>query len=120
MLNFKRYCIYTYFSHIVPSASPGNVSITSKSTSVNISWSPPDPSKRNGVITIYIVQLNSSSDDYRYINKTHETVLTNASISGLYPYSNYTVAVTAATRIGIGPYSEILEFETLEDGKGYK
>ena len=90
---------YDYFkrfnSFIVPSGSPLNFIISVTSRTLTLSWSPPLPSQRNGVIISYLVTCNSKNS-----TRTSSTSLT---ITGLQPFTNYTCTVSAATMVGDGP-----------------
>ena len=64
---------------------------------VNITWDPPQMEKRNGIITKYIIQLNSQQ------NTSAELWIV---LDELKPYRSYTVAIAAFT-ISKGPFSEL-------------
>ena len=81
-----------------------------------ISWDPPPFEHQNGIITYYLLLITQSQFNIsdRVINTT--TAVTTYTVTGLEEYNNYTCRVAAATRIGPGPYSALIEFSTPEDG----
>ena len=97
---------------IVPSGVPQNFTISVSSRTFTLSWSPPLPSQRNGVITSYLINC-SSGDSIINTTKTSSTSLT---ITGLEPFTNYTCSVSAATNLGDGPAAENTT-STNEDSK---
>ena len=102
----------------VPSGPPRNVSATFiSSTSFSLSWTPPEEESRNGMIRSYVVNLTDTSD-----GTTRVVTTTGASnrvtISGLEPFTMYSVVVAAHT-IAIGPFSATVQLMTLEDGEFY-
>ena len=98
-------------NNIAPSGSPQNFSILTSSRSLNISWAPPIPQKRNGVIVAYNVTCNSSEESYEL--QTSEFV---QMIHGLVPGTHYTCLVTASTIVGNGP-SAIMAVVTKEESE---
>ena len=86
--------------YIVPSGSPLNFTISSvTSRTLTLSWYPPLPSQRNGVIISYLITCSSGDS---IINST-QTSNTSLTITGLQPFTNYTCTVSAATIVGDGP-----------------
>lgn len=75
-----------------------------------MSWNPPDPEDQNGVITEYHLLIDFP--DVMEFNSTN----TSVEIKNLKPHTTYRVKIAAATIAGIGPYSAVLSFQTLEDG----
>ena len=69
------------------------------SHNITLSWSPPLPSQRNGVIISYLITCSSGDS---IINSTR-TSSTSLTITGLQPFTNYTCSVRAATIRGDGP-----------------
>lgn len=111
--------IYFYFTNITsfiftaPSTSPIDVHAANiNSYSVNISWLPPPANHQNGIIRWYEVLIYEPESEI--FNLTVST--TYAVITGLSPYSNYVVSVSAYT-VSNGPYSEWITVTTSEDGK---
>ena len=102
-------------------SSPLNLMITNKtSTSLTVEWSP--PLTPNGVILSYQVSyvglesVNSVPDSFETIstlntNGTTQTV----EVTGLSPYSRYSLSVKAFTSAGGGEETTVA-FRTEEDG----
>ncbi|XP_060093330.1 receptor-type tyrosine-protein phosphatase delta isoform X27 [Heteronotia binoei] len=98
----------------LPSGFPQNLHAESAtSSSVLLTWQPPNLSERNGNITKYTLF-------YRDINVAHhptevlvvpaDTIMT---LSGLKPDTTYDVKIRAYTSKGPGPYSPSVQFRTL-------
>ena len=87
---------------IEPNESPGNVSaIAMNATSVIVTWIPPPPEDRNGIIqsfTIRVVGVHTDEDFTRSINATE------ISIKNLHPFYSYKFTVAAVT-VSHGPFS---------------
>lgn len=83
-------------------------------TRASITWAPPDPSLQNGVITHYTVALTDLM--FGMPQLTYNTTLTSFNFTGLEEYAVYGCEVAAATVGGLGPFSTLLQFTTLEDG----
>ena len=81
------------------------------SRALNLSWSPPLPPRRNGVIISYLITCSSGGS---IINSTR-TSSTSLTITGLQPFTNYACSITAHTRVGGGPAATI-NLTTLQDG----
>ena len=97
-----------------PVGTPKSFAIFSISTrNVTLSWDLPEESKRNGVITAYMV---SCSDEDDMLVTTFTTSALTATVKGLGIYSFYTCNVAASTSIGYGPEAT-LNFTTASDGK---
>jgi len=98
-----------------PSAPPQNVTtMIISSTSISVYWDPPPFNDQNGIITGYrvnIVNLNQS-------NKSDTIDISNTSFTAvdLEEFEAYDIQVAAMTIIGLGPFSDIIRRQTLEDG----
>ncbi|GAB6023129.1 hypothetical protein CHUAL_007213 [Chamberlinius hualienensis] len=89
----------------VPSAPPDAVQVRFlNSTSVQISWAPPPPQHRNGVLRGYqiIVRYNST---HVHSNATANATTTTISLSHLKSGTTYMIVIVSYTSIGFGPYS---------------
>ena len=90
---------------LAPSGPPTFVRVTQLGTTVlQISWSPPVPEKRNGLISGYQVCLMEENekdpcDNHISLPRTQKTY----SFTSLVPDTVYVVHVEAETAIGIGP-----------------
>ena len=88
---------------------------TVNSTAVLITWEPPPPEHRNGIITTYIV--NVFLEDSHTIFQQYTTSSLSVILAGLHPFSTYVVVVAAETGVGRGPFSDGLRIHTPGDGK---
>lgn len=81
-----------------------------------LSWMPPEPEHQNGVITKYhlIVEAIEFFSSFHLIFPNTTGVVRN-----LKPYSTYQVRISASTVAGVGPQSDVLTFQTLEDGRSH-
>jgi len=103
-------------STLGPYSSPQSLStFMTGTTTVNISWSPPDLRTQNGPIISYTVVLSDLS--FGMADQELNSTDLHLFISGLEEYGNYSVRVAASTVVGLGPYSPLVTFITLEDGK---
>lgn len=131
---------------LVPSGPPRNITVWAvSSTSIQISWLPPPEEDQNGRIIGYKLLLNSISDPdttlsiqtqnltqlalipgkaramatYMHMHAVVVKIIgeTIALFSDLEEYHEYSVAVSALTDPGPGPFSPLQSVTTLEDGK---
>ena len=107
------------FTPAVPSV-PLNVTLHgSTPTSLQVSWS--TPSFSNGANLTYHVEytgvatLNAVNDSFSTPNFL-ESSTTSVTISGLVPFSTYTIGVSASTSAGAGPAASI-KATTAESGE---
>lgn len=84
----------------------------SGTTTANISWSLPDPTQLNGIITYYTVVLVEQL--FGLPDRVYNTTLTSFSFTGLDEYGRYRCQVAAATVGGLGPLSAPMTFTTFE------
>ena len=116
--NHLSYILASHFCHdfalAVPSGPPvgvGHLEITS--TSVTLSWNPPETSQQNGVIRSYIVIVREEETGRNFsVNSTN----TELRIGNLHPFYTYHFAVAAVT-VSQGPFTYEYVLRTLEDGK---
>ena len=97
---------------LVPSGPPQNFINLVTSRTLTLSWSPPLPPQRNGVIINYLITCSLEGS---IINSTR-TSNTSLTITGLQPFTNYTCTVRAATIVGDG-LASMLDIVTSEDSK---
>lgn len=96
---------------IAPSAPPNMFSTLNVSPrNVTLSWTLPEESERNGVITGYTVTCTDGS-----VSMTHTVTITTATVTSLDPSSLYMCNVTASTRAGSSP-AAFLNFTTTTAG----
>ena len=83
-------------------------------TTVLLSWQPPPPSSRNGLIINYVIRYSRVGQPTSSIANTSST---QEIITGLHPYANYLFSIAATTSAGVGPFSDSVIVETFESGK---
>ena len=99
-----------------PTQAPENVSVALlTSTSVEISWNPPPPAARNGIITEYRISV-LELDTGRQHNRV--AYATSFVIQSLHPSYSYHFSVSAHT-VQSGPYSAVQVLQIPEDGKNF-
>ena len=105
--------IYTSYP-IAPTGPSGDVTPSTTSRSVSVSWSTIDCIERNGVITNYTVVFQEQGGavipgEVNVMDRTFTA-------SGLTPHTNYIFRVAGVNSNGTGPYSNDTMFTTEEDG----
>ena len=97
-LIIKYYIFNSLFLPIIaPSGPPQNFVIISTSHNLTLSWSPPLPSQRSGVIISYLVHCSIGGG----INSVN--VSGTSLVVPIDPFTSYTCSVQAATMVGHGP-----------------
>ncbi len=99
---------------IVGPTSPRSVNVsTINSTSLSVSWQPPE--EQNGIILKYVIYYQRVGS-----NKHHLIVATASKrykiITNLKPYTNYSVEMVANTSVGYGNKSDLEFAQTSEAG----
>ena len=84
-------------TYAAPSGPPQNFTISTTSYNITLSWSPPLPSQRNGVIIIYLINCTIGSVESS--NNVSEASL----VKPIDPFTIYTCFVRAVTMVGDGP-----------------
>ena len=109
------YLLHVYpVRYPAPSGFPQDVAVSVvTSQSVELSWGPPPPEERNGIITGYVTTLVRRDTGSQYQLTSPTTTITFTTLT---PFTSYTVTVAASTAIGLGPQSTQLNFITDEDG----
>ena len=89
---------------------PLNVTVTTSNMlrTLILEWDP--PSSPGGIITTYMVTYNDTTVD----TSNNDT---NYTITGLDPYTNYSITVSACTSNGCGEQSDAVIETTAEEGK---
>ena len=117
------YHFITILSITVPESAPLNVNATALSpTEILVTWEPPTPIDRNGIILMYEIELRQST----FSNVTNLTVTTvtasdpfnDWTASALEEYVTYTIYIRASTSIGSGPFSDPIT-ETTHQARKY-
>lgn len=98
----------------VPSGAPQNIIANATSPyDVLLSWQPPLPAERNGVVLNYtIVLLHQSPDSEPSVLYSQETSL---HLYSLLPHSVYNYSIGATTSAGTGPFSDFQQVTTLDE-----
>ena len=97
-----------------PSEPPSNVTVVPGECNIGclatVIWSPPPMASWNGIITGYRVKVSNGHREEVAPNSTQ------LELTGLTPYTNYTVMVAAVT-VGVGNFSDPTHFTTNIDGE---
>ena len=106
---------FWFISSIAPTAPPRDVTPSTTSRSVSVSWSTIECIERNGEITNYTVvfQEQGAAVIPGEVNVMDRTF----TASGLTPHTNYTFRVAGVNSNDTGPYTNIITIQTNEDGK---
>jgi hypothetical protein len=97
-----------------PTGAPQNFAAIVKSPFVvDLSWSPPLPSKQNGIIINYIIYISDEESGCQFQESTSNTSITTN--ENLHPYHTYKCVMGAETSVGLGPFSSAIFFTTHED-----
>ena len=100
-----------------PSAPPQNVTtIVINSTAMLISWNPPSFPDQNGDIIGYqlmITNQNRTTSSPIVVNITNTT---SYIATMLEEFEVYNIEIAARTLVGLGPFSDSVSNQTLEDG----
>ena len=104
----------TFFFHTAPVGSPVSLEVVSTlSTSVTLSWSPPPEGQLNGVLRHYVLtvqELDSSR------NVTLMSINSMIVLSDLHPFYTYAIAVCPVT-VDVGPCAHFDPIQLPQDGK---
>ncbi len=110
---------YNYHIDTVPSGSPGAPTFSAAtSTNITITWTEIACLSRNGVITGYTIRYGPVNTLPTTID--HTSTDRSRVISGLTPFTNYTVSVRGVNIAGGGGYSREAVIRTDEAGECLK
>ena len=98
---------------LVPNGSPNITQTEATTHSVLLRWSPVPPEQQNGIITGYVINVLEDGQQSRVLVNGDITEYTLEAA----PYTDYVVTVAAVNSAGQGPFSDITEIRTPEDGK---
>ena len=101
-----------------PSAAPFNISVSELSPSlVELTWAPPPPEERNGVINHYQIQVYEaeSNDSLFFLWKDILEESSPTVLQDLHPNYHYQINISAVT-VEPGPFSDTLSWRMSEDG----
>ena len=102
-------------SHAVPETAPLNLSVqATDSQTLVLSWEPPLPEDRNGIIINYTVNITEMETGTQFQLVTDNTTITAFS---LHPHYTYSCTVAAETSVGLGSYTTPRPVQMPEDGK---
>lgn len=112
----KYFCVSTIS---VPDGPPATIEHeVVNSTAISFILSPPERTVVNGIITQYTVYYKTTEDDEAsqtfFSNEDGQN--TTVVVIGLRKFFDHEIYVTAHTRIGEGPRSQMLTIKTDEDG----
>ena len=94
----------------VPSAPPTNLRAEMiNRTSAILSWAPPPPQHRNGILRGYQIHVKGNGS-YFHSNITLNATTTNYILANLTLNEEYSVRAVAFTNIGLGPFSPPTHF----------
>ena len=104
-----------YCPHAVPETAPLQFTVqATDSRTLVLSWEPPLPEDRNGIITNYTVNITEIETGRQFQLVTDNTTIT---AFPLHPHYTYSCTVTAETSVGLGPYTALRAVQMPEDGK---
>ena len=88
------------------------INVTS-STSLLLSWEPPELEDQNGVILGYVINVTAVETGMNFELRSTETTL---AVDGLRPFTTYICRIAARTVVGVGPFSIAVTAVTSQDG----
>ena len=100
-----------------PSAAPTSVSVSEvTSSSITVQWEAVACVGRNGDITGYSVRYGVQGNGNTQTKNISGASVTETTISGLIPYTTYSIAVAAVNSAGTGRYSRVRITNTADPG----
>lgn len=108
-----------------PNAPPINLSARPiSSTEILVTWSPPLLEFRNGEIQGYNIgyktaSLQSLSYNFTSISGDGEDGSGETTLINLSKFTRYSIVAQAFNQIGVGPLSEPISVQTMEDGANF-
>ncbi len=94
----------------VPSAPPTNLRADMiNETSAHLSWAPPPPQHRNGILKGYQIHVKGNLSTF-HSNITLNATTTNFLLTNLSLNEEYSVRAVAYTNLGLGPFSPPTNF----------
>ena len=110
--------IYTINICVGPSAPPQNVTtMVISSTSISVYWNPPPLPDQNGDIIGYQLGITNQDTGNSSGYVVNVTNMTSYVAINLQKFEVYSFEIAAMTVIGLGPFSDVVTNQTLEDGK---
>ena len=108
-----------------PTAQPSKVTgVALTSTSIHVSWMPPNPQYINGISQGYHVNVEMMFSGEKKLdqfvvpsNTSNMLGVQSTVLKGLLKYVEYDISVSCFTSVGDGPRSAPISVRTLEDGE---
>ena len=98
-----------------PTSPPTDVTtIAHSSTAIEVMWKTPVRQGQNGVITGYDVEITAVSSNYTAMQSVGQNI-DMVTFTNLEPYRQYSLRVAAKTQAGVGPASQPITEQTLQD-----
>ena len=101
-----------------PSEPPSGISGSAISaTEITVYWSAPSTGSQNGILTAYVILVNSTSNSDQGWTITElelSASTTFYTIMNLIAYKEYSISVLAVTVVGRGPHSPFISIRTLQ------
>lgn len=95
----------------VPSAPPTNLRAEMvNKTSASLSWAPPPPQHRNGILKGYQIHVKGNGSAF-HSNITLNATTTNFVLTNLSLNEDYSVRAVAFSNVGLGPFSPPMHFK---------
>ena len=111
-------CIFQCYFLTAPNAPPDDISgYNTSSTSIFVDWSDVPLPDRNGIIRSYTVSYTALEPNGATKTQFVPAPTTQATLTGLNEYTNYSITVFASTSKGPGNISEPKIVITDEDSK---
>ena len=115
---FVNLVIVLIFTFSVPGAAPSNVRANfTSSTSILVEWAEVPKEKRHGIIQYYTVIWKRVQGAGPQETRNVDAPVQQFELTNLAKYTEYSIQVLAATRIGKGPASIPILQRTDEDSK---
>ena len=100
-----------------PNAAPLNVEgHNTSSTSIFVTWDDVPAADKNGIITSYNITYHSLTENHSN-STTVDHPDRQVTLMGLREFVNYSITVSASTKIGPGPASKRIIVSTGEDSE---
>lgn len=112
--------IYFTLSLLVPASSPDMIGTNNiSSRAIQVFWDEVPAIDQNGLITMYEVEFNQTT--FHNVSMSDSVIVQSsllmAELTELEEYVEYSIRVRAYTRVGAGPYSDVVNVTTSQDGK---
>ena len=117
LINYLFSLLYWMTFPPAPSAAPTSVSVSEvTSSSITVQWGAVDCIHRNGDITDYSVRYGVQGSVSTQTKTVSGASVTETTLSGLIPYTTYSIAVAAVNSAGTGVYSRVRITNTADPG----